>query len=264
MKPEITSPANPQVKRVCAYQKKRKDRDRDGVFVAEGERLVTEVPTEVLAGLYVSASYYAAMPPDMERLFLRHEACAQVVSDAVFAKMSDTKTPQGVLAVVKRRFPGMIQPEKGPVLLLEGIRDPGNLGTILRTSEAAGTAGVFLCGDTVDLYHPKTVRSTMGSIFRVPARQDEDGIAERILKLRADGFCVAAADAAGAVDYDRYDWTQPTALVIGNEANGLSETARGAADVLLRIPMAGNNESLNAAVACAVLLFEAARQMRYR
>ena len=262
MKPVITSPANPQVKRVCAYQKKRKDRDRDGVFVAEGERLVSETPEEALLELYVSASYRAAIPRDMERFFSRHEACTQVVSDEVFAKMSDTKSPQGVLAVVKRRFPGLIRPDKGPVLLLEEIQDPGNLGTILRSSEAAGTAGVFLCGCTVDLYHPKTVRSTMGSIFRVPVRQDDEDIAQRFLKLKADGFQIVAADMAGTTAYDAYDWRQPTALVIGNEANGLSEEARHGADILLRIPMEGKNESLNAAVAASVLLFEAARQRR--
>ena len=281
----ITSPANPQVKRVQAYQKKRKERDRDGVFVAEGERLVTEAPSDCIAELYLSASYHAAMPPAAERFFVRHKEQAQVVSDEVFAKMSDTKTPQGILAVVRKNAAVSLPvPEAGdgkrnstgPLLVLENIQDPGNLGTILRTSEAAGACGIVLCGNMADVYQPKVVRSTMGSIFRVPVLQaetlyghapetpPEEEIIPLARHLRTSGYRIVCADMGGDTDYDAFDWKQPVALVIGNEANGLSDAAKKEADVLLRIPMAGKNESLNAAVATAVLLFEAARQLRVR
>ena len=172
------------------------------------------------------------------------------------------------------------------MLVLDGIQDPGNLGTILRSTEATGAGGIYLCGETADVYQPKVVRASMGSIFRVPvwqgadlcdadAARDADASLKRtgntacgtghVLRcLRKQGYTVAAADMNGTVDYDAYDWRKKTALVVGNEANGLSDEAKREADVLLRIPMAGKNESLNAAVAASVLLFEALRQTRVR
>ena len=256
------------MRHVIAYQKKRKERDRDGVFVAEGERLVTEVPDRECKELYVSASFHAAMSGETKRFFARHKRIAQVVPDAAFAKMSDTKTPQGILAVVRQRqytLDALLagrdagnQPS-GPVLILEEIQDPGNLGTILRAAEAAGVSFVILAGNTVDRYSPKAVRATMGSIFRVPVVRE--GLS-CTAALKAAGYTVAAADTDGAVSYDTYDWTKKSALIIGNEANGLSEEAKQAAGIMLRIPMAGKNESLNAAVCASVMLFEAARQRR--
>ena len=262
----ITGLTNPQVKQVCAYVKKKKERDRDGVFVAEGERLVTEAPRERIVSLYVSASYRPEKSGDAERFLASCGSGVQRVSDEVFAKMSDTKTPQGILAVVKRAEAPREVPAsgKGPLLVLESIQDPGNLGTILRTAEAAGAAGILLCAGTADVYQPKVVRASMGSIFRVPLlpQKKESGFEETAKVLREKGYRIVCADADGDTDYDKYDWKQKTALVIGNEANGLSEEAAGGADTLLRIPMEGKNESLNAAVATAVLLFEAARQLR--
>ena len=258
------------MRHVIAYQKKRKERDRDGVFVAEGERLVTEVPDRECKELYVSASFHAAMSGETKRFFARHRRIAQVVPDAAFAKMSDTKTPQGILAVVRQRQysldallagkgAGTEPSPAGPVLILEEIQDPGNLGTILRASEAADVSFVILAGNTVDRYSPKAVRATMGSIFRVPVVRESLSCAA---KLKEAGYTIAAADTDGAVSYDAYNWTGKSALIIGNEANGLSEEAKQAADIMLKIPMAGKNESLNAAVCASVMLFEAARQRR--
>ena len=255
------------MRHVIAYQKKRKERDRDGVFVAEGERLVTEVPDRACKELYVSASFHAAMSGETKRFFERHKRIAQVVPDAAFAKMSDTKTPQGILAVVRQQQYSLDalladkdagKTPQGTVLILEEIQDPGNLGTILRSAEAAGVSFVVLTGNTVDRYSPKAVRATMGSIFRVPVVTASDVAAA----LKEAGYTIAAADTDGSVSYDLYDWTGRTALFIGNEANGLSEHAKKASDVMLRIPMAGKNESLNAAVCASVMLFEAARQRR--
>ncbi|MBR0090769.1 MAG: RNA methyltransferase [Lachnospiraceae bacterium] len=294
----ITSKDNAQVKQVCAYQKKRKERDRDGVFVAEGERLVLEAPADALRTLYISVSYREKAKGDAERFLARHEAITEVVSDDVFRKMSDVETPQGILAVVRqggqrlrhfvppvcaradrrppdalhrsaqsRRPPGEGECVKSlPALLLDNIQDSGNLGTIFRSAEAAGISFILLGADCADAYSPKVVRATMGSIFRVPFAYTED-LASDIRTLRWDeGMRVYAAmlDKEAAA-YDSIDYTAgPVAFVIGNEAGGIRDEIAAACSGSVYIPMAGKNESLNAAVSASVLLFEAARQKRMR
>lgn len=254
----ITSAANPQIKNVCLLQKKAKARREQGVFLTEGIRMFREAPADWVLQTYVSES------------FLRKEgetlagADATVVSDELFAKMSDTCTPQGVLCVMRRPawiMEDLLSQERPLLLVLENIQDPGNLGTMLRTGEGAGIGGVLMSRDTADIFNPKVIRSTMGSIYRVPFLYTED-LTGAIGELRARGIAVCAAHLRGRMDYDEPDYTGGTAFLIGNEGNGLTDAAADAAGTYVRIPMQGKVESLNAAVAASVLLYEAARQRK--
>ena len=177
------------------------------------------------------------------------------VSETVMAACSDTQTPQGVLAVV----PFMsLEPRPGLLLILDGIRDPGNLGTILRSAESAGVGQVLLTPGTVDLYNPKVVRGAMGAHLRLPVlSQDWPAIRKAV-----SGQTVWLADAAAGIAYDAVDWTQPSALIVGGEASGAGQEAAGLTTGRVSIPMAGGADSLNAAMAATIILFEAARQRR--
>jgi TrmH family RNA methyltransferase len=178
--------------------------------------------------------------------------------------MSDTRTPQGILSVVEMpeyQLEQMLAQEHTLLLILEDIQDPGNLGTMLRTGEGAGVTGVIASGGTVDLYNPKTIRSTMGSIYRVPylAAEDLEGMIRRI---KDKGVALYAAHLQGSVSYETPDYTTACGFLIGNEGNGLTEKTARLADTYVRIPMAGKVESLNAAVSASLLMYECNRQRR--
>lgn len=231
-----------------------------------------EAPASAISEVYLSESFAlknVGCGDIADRL--KHVA-HETVSDDVFRKMSDTKTPQGILCVVRQIQVTLSElleksQDKSPFfIILEDIQDPGNLGTILRTGEGAGVDGVILSSGTVDIYNPKTIRSTMGSLFRVPVIYEKD-LGAAMDRLKAGDIRIYAADPdaahpEGGKDYDCCDYTRGTAFLIGNEGNGLSEKAAGQADIKIRIPMKGQVESLNAAVAAAVLLYEAYRQRR--
>ena len=146
-------------------------------------------------------------------------------------------------------------------LALEDIQDPGNLGTIIRTAEGAGITGIIMSDDCVDVYNPKTIRSTMGSVYRMPFLYVHD-LPEIILALQAKGVCIFAAHLEGSSAYDEADYCRKCAFLIGNEGNGLRAEVAACADQYIKIPMCGQVESLNAAVAASVVMFEAARQRR--
>ena len=146
-------------------------------------------------------------------------------------------------------------------MILETIQDPGNLGTIIRAGEGAGITGIIMDKGTADIYNPKVIRSTMGSILRVPFLYVED-LAEICLQIKERGIRLFAAHLKGTQSYDKEDYTAPCGFLIGNEANGLSKAIADLSDTYVRIPMKGRVESLNAAVAASVLMFEAARQRR--
>ena len=186
------------------------------------------------------------------------------MSAEVFSALSATKTPQGILAVLEREthsLPELLAQRNGAFLVLETIQDPGNLGTMLRAGEGAGLTGILADRNTADLFNPKVVRSTMGSIFRVPFVETED-LPGSVRAMKEAGIRVFAADLDGREDYDRASYLSPSAFLIGNEARGLSDELLRLADERVRIPMLGRTESLNAAVASAVLLYELARQRR--
>ena len=258
----ISSTGNKQVKYVNALMKKTKARREEGLFVAEGARLFAEIPVRMIHSVYLSESYAKAaageLPEGIQQVL--------VVSDDVFRAMSDTQTPQGILALVRQHdytLEEVLRVGDKPVhlLIMEKIQDPGNLGTMIRTAEGAGVTGIIMDHDTADIYNPKVIRSTMGSVFRMPFVYTDD--LPGILKtVQQSGIGLYAAHLKGRNNYEQEDYTGNIGFLIGNEANGLSETIAGMADTRVKIPMAGRVESLNAAVAASVLMFEAARQRR--
>lgn len=259
----ITSETSRQIKYLMQIQKKAKLRREEKLFVAEGKKMVFEAGDR-LKKAYVSQSFY----DHLEEKAILESMDYELVSDKVMEAASDTTTPQGILALVQmpeytlEEICGRKKQEEAvTLLLLEDLRDPGNLGTIMRTAEGAGVDGVILSRDSVDLFNPKTVRSTMGSIYRMPFFYTED-FQETLLKLKSQGICLYATHLSGKNEYDRENYTKSCGILIGNEARGLKEETAALADKKIRIPMEGSVESLNAAVAAAVLLYEVYRQRR--
>ena len=155
---------------------------------------------------------------------------------------------------------GILSDKRNPLLLIiENLQDPGNLGTIVRMAEGAGVTGIIMSSNTVDIYNPKTIRSTMGSLYRVPVIYVDD-ICEAADVCKSKGVTVYAAHLNGTDNYNKKDYTNPTAFMIGNEGNGLTDKLADKADEYVRIPMQGEVESLNAAIACTILTYEAVRQ----
>ena len=257
----ISSTSNSQVKFVTALTKKAKLRKTEDLFVVEGIKMFSELPKEKIKKVYVSDSFLK----DAGHKKMIEGSSWECVSDEVFKAMSDTQTPQGILAVAKQFHYTMddMFKNKGPAHLkiLEAIQDPGNLGTIIRAGEGAGITGVIMSEGTADICNPKTIRSTMGSVYRVPFLYVED-LQGALEQLKKKGVCLFAAHLKGKHNYDQEDYTGDIGFLIGNEAGGLSEKTAAMADTYVKIPMAGHVESLNAAVAASVLMFEAARQRR--
>lgn len=257
----ITSISNAQVKQVCAYVQKAKERRKDRIFVVEGPRMFEEAPADRIYKVYATQSFCDKHTTDGMGAKLK-ETGFEVVSDEVLAKMSDTKTPQGVLCLVKwpeYSLDDLLLRKNGVFVVLEDLQDPGNLGTIIRTGEGAGIAGVIMSGNTVDIFNPKTIRATMGSIYRVPFVYVQD-MAQAIKRLKRADIAVYAAHLKGEQYYDAFDYTKGSAFLIGNEGNGLKEETALLADTYVKIPMAGQVESLNAAIATTLFMYEAARQ----
>ncbi len=256
----ITSTSNAQVKALSKLIKNARTRRQQQLYVVEGIRMFRETPPERIEKVYVSESF--AKDPAHAGVFEGTDW--EMLSDSVFAAVSDTKTPQGVLCLVKMQensLGDMLQQENGIWLILENVQDPGNLGTMFRTGEGAGISGVIMDKCTVDIYNPKTIRSTMGSIFRLPFYITED-LHETIRQLQSRKICVYAAHLEGSVCYDEPDYRTGTAFLIGNEGNGLTAETTRLADAYIRIPMGGQLESLNAAMAAGILMYEANRQRR--
>lgn len=257
MRQAITSVQNERVKYIRSLGRRRV-RQRERRFLVEGTRLGEEVVragikpalvlyTEAWAETPAGQSLLPSLLPDGDGRIL--------AGDAVLAACSDTVTPQGVLAVVPFL---QLQPQPGLTLVLDRLRDPGNLGTILRSAEAAGVGQVILAPGTVDQYNPKVVRGAMGAHFRLPiANLAWDAIAERL-----KGRAVWLADGDGGTVYDAANWTAPSALIVGGETEGASDNAHAIASGSVCIPMEGRPDSLNAAMAATIILFEAARQGR--
>lgn len=262
----ITSTSNNKIKRLVSLRKKRKARDSEGVFLVEGIRMFQEVPKESLLELYVTEGFQKKEYVLVEQKRAESGCQFEVLSDNVMAYASDTQHPQGVLCVVRQQGnnPGQSAADKQCplVMLLDNLQDPGNLGTILRTAEAAGVTEIIMSKDCVDVYNPKVIRSTMGSVFRVPFRYVED-VTETIREMKRQGIRTYAAHLDGKLAYDEPDYKEPAAFFIGNEGNGLRDEVAELADTYIRIPMAGQVESLNAAIAATVLMFEAGRQRRH-
>ena len=244
----ITSTGNARVKQLVTWQKKRKARDEEGVYIVEGIRMYREAPRAQVREVYVSEQFYSRYGEELGLAAWGRQM--EILSDHVFSHVSDTKTPQGILLVMEQRSCEICD-----------LQDPGNLGTILRAGEAAGVTGVIMSHDCVDIYNPKVIRSTMGSVYRMPFVYVEH-LPETLEVLAEAGIHSYAAHLKGKNSYDQEDYTRGTAFLIGNEGNGLRDEVADVAECYIKIPMCGEVESLNAAVASSVLMFEAARQRR--
>lgn len=259
----ITSHTNKGIKEVIQLAQKAKARKEKGLFVAEGMKMFLEAPVDEIQKVYVSAIFMeqvaSACKAKLDSIHCQYE----IVSDEVFKKMSDTKTPQGILCVMRQKTYDLdaMMTDNPLLLMIEDIQDPGNLGTIFRAGEGAGVTGIIMSGGTVDIYNPKTIRSTMGSVYRMPFLYT-DNIHIIIEELKKRNVTIYAAHLQGSMVYDACDYKKGSAFLIGNESKGLRDETADKADVRIKIPMLGEVESLNAAVAASILFYEAARQRR--
>lgn len=259
----ISSASNQQIKELVRLQKNARYRKREGCFAAEGIKLVREACSYgKLKRLYISETFWEEQKERLEEEFA--SVIIEVVTEPVFRQIADTITPQGILGLVQMpeySLEKILNDDRKLFLLLDNLRDPGNLGTIIRTAEGAGMSGILLNRECVDIFNPKVVRSTMGAIFRVPFLY-VDTLEELIPRMKQEQIAVYGTWMEGSCVYDSVDYCRPSAIVIGNEANGISHSVMEQLSGRIRIPMEGHLESLNAAVAAAVVMYEAARQRR--
>lgn len=254
----ITSPANERLKHA---RRIRDGRENDLVFV-EGERLIEEC---LQSGLAMETCFHSPEPSPRAQAILAELAqrgCpAFATADAVLATISDTVNSQGLIVIAKRPASTLDQvlSSGSPIVCLDAVQDPGNFGSVLRTAEAAGAKGVISLKGSVDAFAPKTLRSAMGSAFRLPIATDV-GVDELLANARAAGLKVVATAAETDNLYFNFDWRQPAVIVFGNEANGVSQEVLNRCDARVGIPLCASVESLNVAAAAAVILFETARQ----
>jgi len=248
----IASPTNPTAVRIRALLARRDRRAEERAFVVEGRRAVADA---LAAGARPELLLLREGEPAPD---LPDSVPTRLVAPKVFDALSDVATPQGVLAVFP--LPDPLAPGGLPlVLVVDRLRDPGNLGTLLRAAAGAGVTAVYLGPETVDPFNPKAVRAGMGAHLRLPLRRLDDAA---LAGLRAGVPLRAATDARALLPYDALDWRGPAAVIVGSEAAGVGPEAAALATVRCAIPLAAGVESLNAAVAGAVVLFEAARQRR--
>ena len=256
----ITATSNKRIKWLVSLAEKARERKKEKVFLVEGGKMFEEADEAYIREVYVSESYIEKNGIS-EKL---KKTGYETVSDEVFKKISDTKAPQGILCVMNQysyTLDMLLEKENPVFVLLEDIQDPGNLGTILRTAEGAGIDGIIMTKDTVDIYNPKTIRATMGSVYRMPFLY-VDSLEKVITALQEKNVRVYAAHLEGKEYYDSFDFTKGTAFLIGNEGNGLRKETADLADAYLKIPMEGKVESLNAAIATSLLMYETYRQRR--
>ncbi|MEX0658804.1 MAG: RNA methyltransferase [Egibacteraceae bacterium] len=250
----VTSVDNDAVK-AARKLARRQDRDRTGTFLVEG-------PQGVGAALGCLRRLFVTDPEgDLARRAAAAGAEVVAVSDRVLASVADTVTPQGMVGVAALPAPTLDDALAGAVLVVVcwQVADPGNVGTVVRSADAAGADAVVCTTGSVDPRNPKAVRASAGSLFHLPVVADAPPAAV-VAACRRHGLRIVAADVGGATVYTAVDLTRPTAVLLGNEAHGLPADALACADVVAAIPIRGRAESLNLAVTAALLVFEAARQ----
>lgn len=275
----ISSKDNKRIKYLRSLLEKGSARKKNRQFIVEGIKLVDEALVygkvceiilseslykEIISGGLIKNALLADNGKNLIA-YVNEANSTTVVSDAVFKTVSETINPQGVIAVVmmpkyellSEDFLNQTYSKTGKIklLVLEDTADPGNLGTIMRTAEAAGVTGVIMGRGTVDIFNPKAVRSTMGSIFRLPFIYVED-VRETIRELKKYGISFYAAHLKGKQSYKDVKYSDKAGILIGNEARGLSPETAELADIYIIIPMQGKVESLNAAVAAALMMYE--------
>jgi TrmH family RNA methyltransferase len=258
---QITSSSNERIKHA---RRVREGREAGLIFI-EGLRLAEEAYN---SGLTIESCFCTATEDERTNTLLRqlneHDIPIYTTLPGILESLGDTVQTQGVILIAQRpqlAAADLFQQRGSLYLALDRVQDPGNMGTLLRTAEAAGTNGVITLGGSVDVFSPKVLRSSMGSAFRLPVLTQLTS--ESLMALKAEHqLQLVAAAGEGDLDYTDYDWSQPTLLILGNEGRGVNPDIMQQCDALLRIPMAPQVESLNVATAGAVMLFEAARQRR--
>lgn len=258
----ITSVHNPRVKRWAELLTK-KGREEQGRYLVEGIHLVQEA---LQAGCEVECIAYALDKPLPRELQpYRSHPCEWIaVSEQVLKKCTSTQTPQGVFAVVAKQEAEenvLWQQERPLVIVLDQVQDPGNVGTIIRSAEASGATAMILGKGSADLYNPKTVRATMGAMFRIPILEGD--LVPYLRQAKKRGIPILSTGLEASRTCYEWDWRKPVWFIIGNEGAGVSAAAAAEVDEMITIPMLGKAESLNAAMAATVLLFEAMRQRAF-
>ena len=250
----ITSASNPRVKRLTNLRRKTKSRREEQAFILEGERLYRDTPRKFIKEIYMTEEFLD------DKLGGAAQEDVTIITPQIMQKISDTDTPQGVLCVAKMpsyERADLLGDEKGGkpmLLLLENIQDPNNLGTVLRTAEAFGVSAVVMTSDCCDIYNPKVVRGSMGAVFRLPF-YTVSGIAQ-FLSENPDLTSYAAVVDKDAEPITNISFAKSSVAVIGNEGNGLTESAVNACNHKITIPMGGKAESLNASAAASIIIWE--------
>ncbi|HAN09826.1 MAG TPA: hypothetical protein DCP90_04350 [Clostridiales bacterium] len=258
----ITSSENIIVKDAMKL-KQKKYRDEENKFVIEGFKMVSEIPIDWdVYRIIVSEKL-----PEGQRLKLDRfeKRILFTVSESIFKRLSDTEEPQGVMAICYKRdyfLNRVLGKEKLNIFILEEIQDPGNLGTIIRTADATKVDAILVSKKSADLYNPKTIRSTMASIFHIPIFTDID-IKEMYEILKSKKIKILATHLNTDKNIYNIKLNESICVVIGNESRGISDTAFKGADLLFKIPMIGQAESLNASIAASVTMYEILRQRMY-
>ena len=251
----ITSKENGLVKLVSALQSSAKARQENGVFVLEGLRLCRDALENGVRfeKLIVSDSAWNRFQAEIAQFAENAEECFQI-ADSLVSKISDTKSPQGICAVCRMasKSPGEINP-LGRYIALERVADPANLGAVARTAEAMGVSGLLISSDGCDPYSPKALRASMGTLLRLPIFI-LDNFAENLSKSGLTLYACVVDQSAAAIG--RVAFSDGSAVIIGNEAAGITEQLKQQADQMITIPMRGSAESLNAAAAAAIAIWE--------
>lgn len=270
---KITSSSNGQIKYLNNLQTKSSFRKKEGRFVVEGVKIFLEIPEDRIDNIFISESTYKDIKEShkgfSEDIYRRVNEKLEkyeytLITDDIAKNVSDTVTNQGIFVVVKK-FEYDINEyinieEKQIFLILDGLNDPGNMGTIIRTAEGAGVSAIVMNNSCVDIYNPKVTRATMGSLFRVPLIVS-DNLIEDIEILKTNKVVMYGAHLMGKEYFSDGNFEESVGIFIGNEARGLSDEVSKMADKLIKIPMMGQLESLNASVAAGILMYEARRKM---
>lgn len=256
----ITSKDNELIKNIKKL-KEKKYRDATGKYIIEGVKLVEEAINEN-AQIETIVVCEDCVKEDTIDKKLMYEIAKQniiYVTSKVFSVITDVSNPQGILAVIKRSNKNTdVNYSEDAIIVLDGIQDPGNLGTILRTVDSANLKQIVLSKETADVFNSKVVRSTMGAIFRVNIVRSEDIVAD-LIKMKEEGFKVVVTSLATEDSVYDIDYMKKV-IVIGNEANGVSKEVQEIADNKVKIPMLGKTESLNASVAAGIMIYEYVRR----